>query len=96
MSTIAPLLCDIETEPAGFRARFTVEPSDDFPSRCFDALARHRIEPRSLSIFRGASGGNRISVTLASGLCARSKLQEVLDELTRSNHGESPDPHSVP
>lgn len=80
----------IECEPDGFSARFTVEPTDDFPQRCFEVLARHRVEPRSLSIFRESNGCNRLTVTLSSGLCAQSEFRKVLDELTQqdTNAGE--------
>lgn len=73
----------IDDDAGGFRARFSVEPSEDFPQRCFEALARHHIAARSLSIFREPDGRNRLAVTLTAGLCARSEFRQVLDELTQ-------------
>ncbi len=76
----APL---IESEPGGFCAKFTVDPSGDFPSRCFEALARHKIATRSLSIFRESTSSDRLKVTLVAGNCEKSDLREVLAELTQ-------------
>ncbi len=73
----------IDDDAGGFRAQFSVEASEDFPQRCFEALARHHIAPRSLSIFREPDGRNRLAVTLTAGLCARSEFRKVLDELTQ-------------
>jgi hypothetical protein len=92
MSTTTRLVPQIDLEPGGFCARFTVEPSEDFPLRCFDVLARHRIEPRSLSIFREPSGRHRLTVTLASGLCAQLEFRKVLDELTGAEEQSGSDP----
>lgn len=70
-----------ETEPGEFLARFTVEPCDDLPNRCFKVLSQYRIVPRSLSIFRENAGSYVLSVTLRTGLCSEANLKKAVDEL---------------